>query len=60
MVITNIDSQYSFGQNAANLLLPMKFIRDTITVAIAMALTAFIGLSLARLTYFLLHRQGLL
>jgi hypothetical protein len=38
----------------------MKFIRDTITVAIAIALTAFIGLSLARLTYFLLHRQGLL
>jgi predicted PurR-regulated permease PerM len=38
----------------------MKFIRDTITVAIAIGLTAFIGLSLARLTYFVLHGLGLL
>ncbi len=38
----------------------MKFIRDTITVAIAILLAAFIGLSLARLTYFLLQGQGLL
>jgi len=29
-------------------------------MAIAIALTTFIGLSLARLTYFVLHGQGLL
>ncbi len=38
----------------------MKSIRDGITVAIALGLMAFIGISLARLTYFLLHSQGLL
>jgi|GEM_PF-691629 len=38
----------------------MKSIWDVVNVAIAIVLLSFIGLSLARLTYFFLHSQNIL
>lgn len=38
----------------------MKTLREIISVATAIVLMAFIGLSLARLAYFFLHSQNLL
>jgi hypothetical protein len=38
----------------------MKTLRDIVNVAIALVMISFIGISLARLTYFFLHSQGIL
>jgi len=38
----------------------MNSVRDFINVAIAIALMAFIGVSLARITFFLLHNYNIL
>ena len=38
----------------------MKTLREIVSVATAIVLMAFIGLSLARLAYFFLHSQHLL
>lgn len=38
----------------------MKTLREIVSVATAVVLMAFIGLSLARLVYFFLHSQNLL
>ncbi len=38
----------------------MNSVRDFINVAIAIVLMAFIGISLARITYFLLHNYNIL
>ncbi len=38
----------------------MKSIRDIVNVAIALILLSFIGLSLVRLTYTLLHSHNIL
>lgn len=37
----------------------MKTLRDLVSVATALLLITFIGLSLARLAYFFLHSQNL-
>jgi hypothetical protein len=38
----------------------MNSVRDFINVAIAIVMLSFIGISLARLTYFFLHNYNLL
>lgn len=38
----------------------MKTLRDILSVAIAITLMAFIGISLARIVFFLLHNYNLL